>query len=560
MKRRTFMQSSAAAAAAASLLSPSSAEAQRRRGNNRPNIILIMTDDQGYGDLGAHGNPYIKTPNLDAFTKQSVEVEHFYVMPVCSPTRACLLTGRYNYRTGVVDTYIGRSMMHSDEVTLAEMLKNAGYRTGIFGKWHLGDNYPMRANDNGFDESLVHNGGGVAQPSDPPGQTYFDPILKHNGVQKRYAGYCTDIFTNAAIEFMKDSERREPFFLYLPTNAPHTPLQIMDEYVQPYLDMGLDETTAKVYGMITNIDDNIGKLLKWLERINQADNTIVIFMTDNGAQQNRYNAGLRGQKGTVYEGGIRVPFYIRYPRQFQAQHKVTSIAAHIDIVPTLLDVCGLEPPEGVKLDGKSLLPQLTGEEKTMEERSLFLQWHRGDVPQPFVNSAVRAPRYKLVDGKELYDLQEDPREQYDISSEKPEIVQELRKQYEEWFADVSSTRGYDPPRIHIGTEHENPVTLTLQDWRGEQAGWAADSLGHWEVYAANDHVYDITLRTLPAVNDGTIDFKLGDVWLSKPIGKATTEHTFKNVKLPKGNARLEAWLTIDEKKIGIRYVDVKTVM
>jgi arylsulfatase A-like enzyme len=546
------------AAAAATLINQQTAQAQRR-GQNRPNIILIMTDDQGYGDLGITGNPYIKTPNIDAFSKESVEVEHFYVMPVCSPTRACLLTGRYYYRTGVVDTFLGRSMMHSDEITLAEMLKEAGYRTGIFGKWHLGDNYPMRAMDNGFDESLVHNGGGIAQPSDPPGQTYFDPILKHNGEQKRFRGYCTDIFTDAAIEFMKDANRREPFFLYLPTNAPHTPLQIADEYVKPYLDMGLDETTAKLYGMVTNIDDNVGKLLTWLERINKVDNTIVIFITDNGAQQNRYNAGLRGTKGTVYEGGIRVPCYIRYPREFKAKHKVTSPAAHIDIVPTILDLCGLEPPKDRKIDGKSILPQLTGEESSMEERSLFLQWHRGDVPEPFRNSAVRAPRYKLVDGKELYDIKEDPRELHDIASDHPDIVQDLRKQYEEWFADVSSTRGYDPPRIFIGTEHENPVTLTIQDWRGENAGWGKDSLGHWEVYVANDDEYNIILHTLPAEDDGTIDFKLGETWLSKPIGKATTQHTFKNVKLPKGDARLEAWMTINDKKSGARYVDVKKI-
>ncbi len=553
MKRRTFI-SSTSAAAAVSMISQKEAVAQRK-----PNIILIMTDDQGYGDLGAHGNPYLRTPNIDAFTKESVSCEQFYVMPVCSPTRACLLTGRYNYRTGVVDTFLGRSMMHSDEITLAEMLNESGYRTGIFGKWHLGDNYPLRPFDQGFDEELVHNGGGLAQPSDPPGNTYFDPILRHNGTQKRFRGYCTDIFTDAAIEFIKDPRYRQPFFVYLSTNCPHTPLQIADKYVQPYLDMGLDETTAKIYGMIENIDENVGKLLTWLERVNKTEDTIVIFMTDNGAQQNRYNAGLRERKGSVYEGGIRVPFYIRYPREFAANRKVNPIAAHIDIVPTIADICGIELPQDRKIDGKSLYPLLKGDTDTMEDRTIVLQWHRGDEPEPFRNSAVREPRYKLVDGEELYDIENDPRELKDIAADHPGIVKRLRDEYMKWFDDVSSTRGYDPPRIHIGTEFENPVTLTIQDWRGENAGWGKESLGHWEVYVANDHVYDITLRTLPATGDGTIDFKLGDVWLSKPIGKGTTEHTFKNVKLPQGNARLEAWLTIDGQKVGARYVDVKTL-
>jgi len=304
LNRRTFGK----LAGASALMTSAAFNGQTQ--NQQPNVILVITDDQGYGDLGVHGNQEIQTPNLDSFATESVHFKNFYVCPVCAPTRASLMTGRYNYRTGVVDTYLGRAMMFGDEVTLAHSLGEAGYKTGIFGKWHLGDNYPMRPDDQGFQEALVHKGGGIGQPSDPPGNTYFDPVLYHNGRDKKYEGYCTDIFTNATIDFI-EKNRNQPFFAYLSTNAPHTPLQIHDKYVQPYLDKGLDETTAKVYGMITNLDENMGRLLSRLDELDLSENTIVIFMTDNGAQQSRYNAGLRGRKGTVYEGGIRVPFYIR---------------------------------------------------------------------------------------------------------------------------------------------------------------------------------------------------------------------------------------------------------
>ena len=245
----------AAAALAAPFVHTAKAQATRP-----PNVIVVISDDQGYGDLSLHGNPHLTTPNLDRVGTESVQFTQFQVCPVCSPTRSSLMTGRYNYRTGVIDTYLGRSMMWPDEVTLAEMLKPAGYTTGIFGKWHLGDNYPLRPVDQGFDESVVCTGGGLTQPSDPPGNLYTDPLLKVNGKWERRSGYCTDIFFNETIRFL-ERNRRNPFFVYLPTNAPHTPLQIADEYWKPFAAKGLDETTAKVYGMCRNLDDNMGRLL-----------------------------------------------------------------------------------------------------------------------------------------------------------------------------------------------------------------------------------------------------------------------------------------------------------
>ena len=341
----------------------------------RPNVLLIMSDDQGFGDLGAHGNPKIKTPQLDKFTRESVWLKNFYVSPVCAPTRASLLTGRYNFRTGVVDTYLGRALMYPDEVTLAEILSSAGYRTGIFGKWHLGDNAPMRPIDQGFQEALVLKGGGIGQASDPPGGTsYFDPILQHNGAEERFKGYCTDIFATAAIDFLARPNER-PFFAYLAFNCPHKPLEVPEADVAPYKAMDLTlasfpklgqpipadraqpvDEVARVYAMVTNIDTNVGRVLKALEDHKLADDTIVIFMTDNGPAEVRWNAGLRGWKGSVFDGGIRVPCYLRWPNHFPPRLTVEQNTAHIDVVPTLLEACGPGPPRRAEARWQELAP------------------------------------------------------------------------------------------------------------------------------------------------------------------------------------------------------------
>lgn len=554
--RRGFMETGAKALAAGGAVLAS----QERGGAapaKRPNVILAITDDQGYGDLGAHGNPYIRTPNLDRFAAESVHVPNFCVSPVCAPTRACLMTGRYNYRTGVVDTYLGRAMMHSDEITIAELLSNAGYRTGIFGKWHLGDNYPMRPNDQGFQESLVHKGGGIGQPSDPPGgDSYFDSVLYRNGEAVKTEGYCTDVFADAAVEFIRRSNG-QPFFAYLATNAPHTPLEIEDRYVKPYLDMGLDETTAKIYGMVENVDENMGKLLAALKANGLEEDTVVIFLTDNGPQQNRYNAGLRGRKGQVYDGGIRVPFYIRYGSKWTAGGQIGRMAAHIDILPTLAELCGAEAPQDRKIDGRSLVPLLNGNEDGWEDRTIYLQWHRGDEPEPHRNAAARGDRYKLVNGGELYDLKNDPRELNDIAASHPQIVEKMRADYEAWFEDVSSTRGYDPPRIFIGTPRENPVMLTRQDWRGPKAGWGADSLGYWELRAPEGGEFSIRLLINAAPENGVAHLRIGGVERSMDLEKGAVECVFPGAELPAGDLRLEAWVQSGDESKGVLYAEVK---
>ncbi len=331
--------------------------------------------------------------------------------------------------------------------------------------------------DQGFQQALYHWGGGLRQPSDPPeGNSYFNPWLSQNGKPVKTNGYCSDVYTDAAVQFI-ERHREQPFFVYLAYNCPHTPLEVRDEDVRPYRTAGLDETTAKIYGMVANIDWNVGRLMARLDELRLAENTIVIFLTDNGPQQPRFNGVHRGLKGSVYDGGIHVPCFVRWPARLEAGRTVDKIAAHIDIAPTLVAACGAESPKHVRFDGRNLLPLLEGKSDLWAERTLFFQWHRGDVPQRHRAFAVRGERYKLVQAVgsgekvpgpfqfELFDMTTDPGEQVDLAADKPEIVEQMKAEYSRWFEDVSATRGYDPPRIHVGTPHENPLRLSRQDLR-----------------------------------------------------------------------------------------------
>lgn len=524
----------------------------------QPNVVVVITDDQGYGDLSIHGNDKLSTPNLDSIAQDGVQFTQFHVNPVCSPTRASLMTGRYYYRTGVVDTYLGRSMMHSDETTVAELLKGNGYRTGLFGKWHLGDCYPLRSIDQGFEESLNCTGGGLTQPSDPPGNTYFDPMLRHNGKWEKRKGYCTDIFMNAALEFI-EANRSRPFFTYIATNAPHDPLQIDSAYVDPFLKKGVAEREAKIYGMVKNIDDNVGRLKAKLKQLKLEDDTIVIYLTDNGPQSPRYNANMRGMKTTVYEGGLRVPFFVRWPSKLRAGGKIPQMAAHIDIMPTLLEACGTKLPKDLKIDGRSLMPLMEGKSSEWKPRTLFFQWHRGDRPNPHQNAAASDGRWKLVEGKELYDLQADPGESTNLATKHPEIATKLRNEYDAWFRDVSSTRNYECPKIYLGAKEDNPVTLTRQDWRGTKAGWDPSAIGHWEVDVRAEAKYNVTLRMAKTAAAGMAKFTLNGATQQKPIDANAERAEFKNIPLPKGPGQLKPEIVAGDKTLGVLYVDVEKV-
>ena len=499
----------------------------------RPNVIIILTDDQGYGDLGITGNPNVKTPVIDKFASESIRFNDFYVSPVCAPTRSSLMTGRYSLRTGVRDTYNGGATMASSEITIAEMLKAAGYKTGNFGKWHLGDNYPSRPNDQGFDESIIHLSGGMGQVGDfttwfQGDSSYFNPVLWHNGKMEKYTGYCTDIFAEQAIQFI-EKNRQTPFFCYLAFNAPHTPLQVPGKYYQQYKNIdpssGFEndnrpfqkmteknkEDARKVYAMVSCIDDNIGKLLNKLDELKISENTLVIFMTDNGPQQTRYVAGMRGLKGSVFRGGVRVPFYLRFPEKYEGNKNIETTAAHIDILPTLAEICNAKLPTDRIIDGKSLVPLLN--EKTVDwaDRSLFFYWTRR-FPELYNNIALQKNNYKLVgqtdynaaiDDFELFDIKQDPFEQKNIVNTNIDLAKSLKSELDKIYSElIASENVVNQPRIIIGDKHENPVYLNRNDADGARGIWAQEDIyGKWQV-SIKEGVYNVRFRFIEPVAAG----------------------------------------------------------
>jgi arylsulfatase A-like enzyme len=512
-----------------------------------PNFIVILTDDQGFGDVGIHGNADIRTPTLDRFATEGVELTRFYVEPVCAPTRAALMTGRYHYRSGVIHTSRGGAKMHGEENTVAEMLRGAGYRTGLFGKWHLGDNYPMRPTDQGFEEALWHKSGGIGQAPDKP-NSYFDPWLWRNNEKVSSEGYCTDIFFDGAMDFA-ERHQDEPFFIYLPTNAPHTPLEVAESYWKPYAEAGLDETTARVYGMVENIDQNLERLLNRLDQLGLRDNTAIAVISDNGPQQSRYTAELRGLKGTTYEGGIRALSFWQWPDGIEGGRRLDPVAAHIDVAPTLLEWAGIAPPSGRPFDGVSLAPLFRGE--PILERTHFSQVHRGLTPKLYQNAAVVSGQYKLVLGPdtfanedwsysgepqiELYDLAADPSESHDIASEDPALASELRRRYEDWFSDVRATRDFAPGVIRIDSRAEDPVVLS----RYQDSTFIDGVPTSWNIAVAEAGRYQLQVETAGDSSAATIHVDISGKRQEFPLLAGSRSVT---VDLPAGPAELDVWV------------------
>lgn len=559
----------------------------------QPNVIVMMSDDQGGADYGFAGNEIIRTPSLDKLVAEGGLLTNFYVSPVCAPTRASLMTGRYNYRTRCIDTYVGRAMMDTEEITIAEYLREAGYQTGIYGKWHLGDNYPLRPMDQGFQKSLIHRGGGIGQPSDPFGAEgkYTDPTLIKNGVETPMKGYCTDLYFDAAVDFIKESVKEEkPFFAYIATNAPHGPFHdvpsdLYEEYkkvdftpilvnkINPQRKDAEFDKLARIAAMITNIDDNVGKLRKVLQSLKIERNTILIYLNDNGPNSMRYVGDMRGMKSHVDDGGIRSPLVIHWPEKIAAQTRVTHRCAHIDLLPTLLDACNVPVKKRSKLDGRSFLPLLTNADSPWPERTLVFQAHRGNQPQRYHQFALHRGPWKLVhptgfgnesfQGEpklELYNLSKDPRQQKDVSSAEPEVLRNLTDAYDQWFDDVSTTRpdNYAPPRIVIGTEHEPVTTLTRQDWRHESGRpWGKDSNGYWLLNAPDPDSYEIELILTEPATDGTAHIVAGKTGLAVTLRKGKTRGHTTMMHLPSGDFQLQVSVEMNGKTLGPHQVIVR---
>ena len=487
----------------------------------KPNVVLIMTDDQGYGDLSCHGNPVLKTPNLDQLFSEAVRLTDYHVAPTCSPTRCALLTGHWTNRTGVWHTIAGRSMMRRNEVTIGQIFSDGGYATGMFGKWHLGDNYPFRPEDRGFQEVLRHGGGGVGQTPDYWDNAYFDGSYFHNSKPEAVEGFCTDVFFSYAKQFVeKQASAGKPFFAYIATNAPHGPMHSPPEFAKPYEDQGLNTNLAHFFGMIANIDHNVGELRKWLAEKGLTENTLFIFTTDNGSSSGSrtFNAGMRGAKGSEYDGGHRVPFFIHWPRGgFTGGRDVEPITAHVDVVPTLIDICGLPAPKGVKFDGTSILPLLDDKvDADWPDRILVTDSQRVKDPIKWRKSAVMTSDWRLVSqeaGKKggpnhaLFAIKDDPGQKNDVITEHPEVAERLKKFYEDWWAELLPTFDQDA-RIVLGNDAENPAALTSHDWitvamtpwnhshirKGELK---PQNTGFWNVEVEKAGEYEIELRRWP---------------------------------------------------------------
>jgi arylsulfatase/arylsulfatase A len=551
---------------------------------DRPNIVLVMTDDQGYGDFGAVGNTVIKTPHIDAMAKRSASWEEFYVSPVCSPTRASLMTGRYNHRTKCIDTFLGRSMMAADEVTIAEVLEKNGYETGIFGKWHLGDNYPMRPSDQGFSYSLIHKGGGLGQPADPRDNKarYTDALLFENDREVQTEGYCTDVFFDKSFDFMEQSKKNgKPFFAYVALNAPHSPYHdvpeelyqeykkvdfspiIVDELKGKSLDKEQDKL-ARISAMITNIDDNMGRLFTKLDEMGETENTIVLYLTDNGPNTRRYVGPFRGKKSELQEGGVRTPIWMQWPKVLKAGATVKkSVAAHIDLMPTLLDACGVEEmPEN--MDGRSVLEKLKNPDSELDVRPLVIQYHRGDEISKYHSCMVRKGQWKLVHPSgtqkekfegtpkwELYDVIADPSESKDLIDVETKVADELKAVYEAWFADVADDRADQPgpPYIVIEKDKENPSVLTWQDMI--ESNWRPNKVGYYKVEFTQDGRYDFRSEAalghkIPSDKKWTAHLKIGDKEFTTPFHLDQKIAVFEAIEVPAGKYELRSKIVSED--------------
>lgn len=539
----------------------------------KPNVVIVITDDQGYGDLSCHGNPVLKTPEIDKLFADSVRLKDYHVSPTCSPTRSAFLTGHWTNRTGVWHTIMGRSMLRENEVTMGQVFQDAGYATGMFGKWHLGDNYPYRPEDRGYTEVMRHGGGGVGQTPDYWDNAYFDGSYWHNGKPEPVKGFCTDVFFDYATRFIKSSkEADKPFLAYIATNAPHGPMHSPEEYAAPYAKVN-NVGLQNFYGMIANIDDNVGRLRKFLDDEGLTDNTIFIFTTDNGSSSGwkTFNAGMRAGKGSEYDGGHRVPFFMHWPDgNLAGGRDVTPITAHVDVLPTLIDLCGIKSPADVHFDGTSIKPLLNGaaDKDHWPDRILVTDSQRVKDPIKWRKSSVMTSQWRLINGKELYDIRSDPGQETNVASGHPKVVQRLTQFYDAWWDDLLPSFSNDAA-IYLGHPRENPARLTSHDWittgstpwnqsHIRKAVNGKGNTGFWNVKVYEAGEYRIRLRRWPETIDHPIDAELppgADVPGTKAF-RTTPGKSIKPVKasLQVGTVLAEAGVNAGDKEVAFDVV------
>lgn len=497
----------------------------------KPNVILILSDDQGYGDFSCHGNPILKTPNLDKLHGESLRLTDFHVGPMCTPTRGQLLTGRSALANGAMCVSCGRTPLRRGIPTMADVFKASGYRTAHFGKWHLGDSYPFRPIDRGFEESITCRSWGVSSAADQWNNDCFDDTYLHNGTPKQFPGYNTDVFFNQAMNWMKArKEKQERFFVYLPLTAAHGPHFVPEKYKKPYAN--LKPNVAGFFGMIANLDENIGRLEAFLQEQKLRDNTILIFLTDNGGTAGVpiFNAGMRGRKMELYEGGHRVPCFIRWPSgDLRAVGDIPNLTQAQDLLPTLIELCELTRPP-VDFDGMSLAPLLQGRPLRIDDRVLIVQYAsiRGAIRPQKGEACVMWGRWRLVNDKELYNLDTDPEQKQNVFKEQFALAQRLRVQYNAWWNQVEPGLDRFEP-LSVGSAAEPLVRLTPADWEDVHCDQSAQSRrgenknGRWHILVERAGTYEITLRRYPKEAD-------------LPVTAAAPAHKGELGNLPEGKA------------------------
>ena len=554
MNRRGFLKAMGLGGLAVTARVSLGARASRA---TRPNVVLVLTDDQGYGDLSCHGNPVVKTPNLDKLHAQSVRFTDYHVAPMCTPTRGELLTGMQAFRNGAVFVCQGKSMFRRGIASMADMFKATGYATGHFGKWHLGDNAPYRPQDRGFDETVHHGAWGITSLADHWLNDYNDDIYEHNGTRKPYKGYCTDVWFDEAMKWMaKKQAAKRPFFCYLPTNVPHWP-HIVDK---KYADMCKGNSFL---GMIAQFDMNMGRLEQFLVKSGLRDNTILIFMTDNGtaAGHRIFNAGMRGHKTEYYEGGHRVPFFLRWPAAgLDKPRDVGDLTHSTDVLPTLLEMCNIKKPAGARFDGMSLAGLITGkgESQKLPDRKIVIQYR--DFARP---GAVLWKKWRLVHDRELYNLADDPGQKTNVIDKHPEVAQSLRAHYAEWRREMAPLQK-QVNTISIGVASEQETFLSSANWIGSYAdswhnlrGRGAKN-GYWDLRVERSGRYKVELYGWPKGAGAAMDtsfkkqparavagarLKVGDIELKKKAAPGDLSVTF-TVSLKKGDKpRFQSWYT-----------------